>query len=386
MMNKRFLLFCMVMISVMILVSGCWNYAELDRIAIVSGLAVDKNPKGDKFLLTAEIVDIQGSLTEEHVKARRIQAEGDTIFDAVRNMILISAKKLYWSHTKAIIVSQDVAKEGIRPVIDWVCRDIEPRADMGIFVSREKTAWELLEQQSITTDIRAFEMEYMLIANTDLSKSVRIDIIELIDTIAGKGTSSYLPAIGVTLNDGRMTANLSGIAVLKKDKFIEFLSEQDAKFFLFVRNKIRGGLLIISPDEEQPKDRITLEIFKSKTKIQPVYSNGKLLMKININTEVGIAEEDAPINYMIEKNKNKLKKETEEYLNKNIENIIKKVQENFDTDIFGFGRIVMEKMPSLWKNIDDEWDEVFKTLEVDINTEIDIRGSGLISKPIQVGD
>jgi len=370
----------------MILVSGCWNYTEVDRIAIVSGLAVDKNPKGDKFLLTAEIVDMQGSLTEGNVKARRTQSEGDTFFDAIRNMILISAKKLYWSHAKAIIVSQDVAKEGIIPIIDWISRDIEPRTDMGIFVSREKTAWELLEQQSITTDIRAFEMEYMLVANNALSKSVRVNIIELIDTISGKGTSPYLPAIGVTLSDRKRTANLSGMAVLKKDKLIGFLSEQDTKFFLFVKNKIQGGLLIVYPDEEHPNDGVTLEIFKSKTKVQPVYSNGKLLMKININTEVGIAEEDIPINYMIETNKSKLKKETEEYLNKNIENIIKKVQEDFDTDIFGFGRIVMEEMPSLWKNIDDEWDEIFRTLEVDINTEIDIRGSGLISKPIQVGD
>ena len=385
-MNKRFVLFCTVMISVVILLSGCWNYREVDRIAIVSGLAVDQSPKGDKFLLTAEIVDVQGSLTEGNVKARRIQAEGDTIFDAVRNMILISAKRLYWSHAKAIIVSQDVAKEGIVSIIDWISRDIEPRTDMGIFVSREKTAWELLEQQSVTTDIRAFEMEYMLMGNNALSKSVRVDIIELVDTISGKGTSSYLPAIGVTLNDGKRTANLSGIAVLKKDKLIGFLNEQDTKFFLFVKNKIQGGLLIVSPDEGHPKDKITLEIFKSKTKVQPVYSNGKLLMKIDINTEVAVAQEDIPINYMIEKNKNRLKKETEKYLNKNIENIIKKVQEDFDTDIFGFGSIVMKEMPSLWKNIEDEWNEIFKTLEVDINTEIDIRGSGLLSKPIQVGD
>lgn len=385
-MNRRFVLFCTVMIIVMILVSGCWNYREIERLAIVSGVAIDKTPKGDKFLLTAEIVDVQGSLTEGNVKARRIQSEGDTIFDATRNAILISAKKLYWSHAKAIIISQDVAKEGIRSIIDWVSRDPEPRINMSIFVSREKTAWELLEQQSVTTDIRAFEMEYMLMGNNALSKSAKIDINELVDVISGKGTSSYLPAIGVTLNDRKKTANLSGMAVFKKDKLIGFLNEQDTKFFLFVKNKIQGGLLIVSPDGEQPKDKVTLEIFKNKTKIQPVYSNGKLLMKIDINTEVNIGQEDIPINYMIEKNKNKLKKETEEYLNKNVENIIKKVQEDFETDIFGFGRIVMEEMPSLWKNIEDEWDEIFKTLEVDINTEIDIRGSGLISKPIQVGD
>lgn len=385
-MNSRFFLLFIVIFMVIILLSGCWSYREIDRLAIVSGLAIDKNHQSNKLRLTAEVIDMQGSLTEGKVKSRRVESEGDTIFDAVRNMISISAKRLYWSHTKAIIVSQDVAKEGITPIIDFISRNNEPRLTMTIFVSKEKTAKELLEQQSVSTDIRAFEMEYMLMGNKNLSKSVNVEVSELIDILSGKGVSSYLPAIGVTLNDGKKTANLSGTAVFKRDKLVGFLNKEDTKFFLFIKNKIKGGLLTIAPDKENVNNKVTLNIFKNKTNIKPIYLGEKLLLKIDVNTEVSIGEIDSNINYMTEKNRDILKKETERYLKKNIENVVKKVQKDFDSDIFGFGRTIMEDMPSLWKDIENEWDEVFKTLETEANVRVNIKDSGLISKPIQVGD
>lgn len=385
-MNTRLLLLFILILSFMILLSGCWNYREIDRLAIVSGLAIDKNHINNKFMLTAEIVDLLGSLTEGNVKAKRIEAEGETVVDAVRNMIKVSGKRLYWSHTKVIIVSEDVAKEGIKPIIDFISRNNEPRLTINMFISRKKTAKELLNQQSVTTNIRAFEMEYMLMGNNSLSKSMKVDTSELVDIMSGKGISSYLPALDITLNDEKKTATLSGLAVFKKDKLIGFLNEEDTKYFLFLKNKIKGGLLVIPMNDEKSNDKVTLEIFKNKTKIKPIYTKEKLLMKVDINTEFSIKEEDTNINYMSKENRNILKKETEVYLQKNIEKVIKKVQEDFDSDIFGFGRIVMIDMPSLWKNIEKDWNKIFKTLEVEINAKVNIKDGGLVSKPVQVGD
>lgn len=385
-MNTRLLLLFILILSFMILLSGCWNYREIDRLAIVSGLAIDKNHINNKFMLTAEIVDLLGSLTEGNVKAKRIEAEGETVVDAVRNMIKVSGKRLYWSHTKVIIVSEDVAKEGIKPIIDFISRNNEPRLTINMFISRKKTAKELLNQQSVTTNIRAFEMEYMLMGNNSLSKSMKVDTSELVDIMSGKGISSYLPAIDITLNDEKKTATLSGLAVFKKDKLIGFLNEEDTKYFLFLKNKIKGGLLVIPMNDEKSNDKVTLEIFKNKTKIKPIYTKEKLLMKVDINTEFSIKEEDTNINYMSKENRSILKKETEVYLQKNIEKVIKKVQEDFDSDIFGFGRIVMIDMPSLWKNIEKDWNKIFKTLEVEINAKVNIKDGGLVSKPVQVGD
>lgn len=370
----------------MFLLSGCWNYKEIDKLAIVSGMAVDKNEKGDKFLLTSEIVDVKEIMGKTTVTSKKIDSEGETIFDAMRNMIKISGKKLYWSHAKVIVISQDVAKEDIIPVIDWVARDQEPRIEINLLISKEKTARELLSQQSITTDIRSIEMDLMLNANKSLSKAPRTAVYEFINALASEGISPTIPAIGITTSENKKTSELSGTAVFKKDKFLGFLDEEETKYFLFIRDKIKGGLLPVNISEDNFNDKVTLEIFENNTKLKPVNLNENLFININIRTRVSIAEEDTSRNYIDEPGRAKLKNAAEKKLEDQIINLVKKVQNDFDSDIFGFGEVVKNEMPLLWKNIKGDWDKIFKNLEVKVNSEMNISNSGIINKPIEVGD
>ncbi|MFD2874847.1 hypothetical protein ACFTAO_00885 [Paenibacillus rhizoplanae] len=82
--------------------TGCWNYAEVDDMAIVAGVAIDKNEDG-KLLLTAEIVDTGGSADKAQAGYKMVSLSGNTMFEIVRNLISITGKKLFWSHAKAII-------------------------------------------------------------------------------------------------------------------------------------------------------------------------------------------------------------------------------------------------------------------------------------------
>ncbi len=384
-MSKKYILILLI-ISNILLLSGCWNYREVERLAIVSGLAVDKDENSGEFLLITELVDVKETMGKTTLTSKKIDSRGKTILDAIRNMIKISGKKLYFSHTKVVIISQDVARENIIPIVDWISRDHEPRIDLDLLISREKTAKELLSQQSVTTDIRALEMSFMLDANKSLSKSPKVGTYEFINALEAEGISPTLPTIGITTIENKETSELSGTAVFKKEKLVGFLDEEESKYLLFIRDKIKGGLLSIDMSENNPKDKVTLEIFKNKTKIKPVYSGENISMNIIIKTEVSIEENDTSINNIDENGRAKLKNESEKYLEKQINNLIKKVQNEFDSDIFGFGAKIKAEMPYLWKTIKDDWDDIFKDLDVVVNAQIDIRNSGITSKPIEVGD
>src|SRR4051794_23013200 len=103
-----------------IMLTGCWNYKEIDKLAIVAGAAIDK--EDDQFLLTAEVVKTKGE-KDSKPESLKIEGRGKTIFDATRNINKVSGKRLYWSHAKVIIISQEVAREGIIPAIDLFNRD-----------------------------------------------------------------------------------------------------------------------------------------------------------------------------------------------------------------------------------------------------------------------
>ena len=203
-------------------------------------------------------------------------------------------------------------------------RDQEPRINIDLLVSKEKTAKELLSQQSITTDIRALEMSSMLEANKSLAKAPKVGAYEFISALDSEGISPTLPAIGITISEGQKTSELSGTAVFKKDKLVGFLDEEESKLFLIIRNKIKGGLLIIDMSEDNPKDKVTLEIYKNKTKIKPEYSNGNIKIKINIKTEVSIGEEDSTIDYMSKNGRTRLKEIAEKQIENQVKDLIKK--------------------------------------------------------------
>lgn len=364
--------------------TGCWNYVEIDRLYMVSGFAVDKGTNG-KYLLTVEIVDIElgGKVTKFTSKV--FTAEGDTLFDAVRNIINISGKRLYWSHAKVVIISQDIAREGMIQILDWIARDTEPRMEIRILISKESTANEIF---SINKEkkIQSLELDQMLSSQNSVSKAPDIKVYQLINTLSEEKQSEILPAVGLTADGGEKTVTLSGSAILKKDKLVGFLGEEETKYVLFIKDKIKGGILPEMESGENSRHSISLEVFKNKTKIVPEYSNGELAVNIDIKTNVSVDEHGYTGNHINPQNRSMLKVEAQKSLEKNIENVIVKVQDQYSTDIFGFGTAVKIKMPYIWKSIYHDWDSLFADLKVNVTSTIDIRDTGLISKPIKAGE
>lgn len=381
-MNKYFLLVLIVILTVVPLM-GCWSYREINNLALVSGVAIDKNPSGEGYEMTAEIIDISSSNKEPDFDSLRLQSKGATIFDCSRNMINISAKMLYWGHATTIIVSEEVAKDGILPILDWVMRDSEPRLTLYIFVSKAKDAKELLSLRSVSTKIRSFEMESMIISNKNLSKVPDIQVYELINDISTTGIYPVLPTLDAVVNEGQKTTKLSGGAILNQGSLTGFISLEDILYYLFVRNEVKSGLLTVNLSGGDPTNTTTLEIFKSKTKITPKLSDGKLSMSIKVKTQVTIGELNTNIDLISQSGIEQLRNAAQKSLEKDILNIIEKIQKDFGLDIFGFGNAVKEQMPDLWKDIQYEWDEIFKDLVVEVDSDIHIKNSGHSSNTIK---
>lgn len=381
-MNKSFI-FILTLILISILLTGCWNYREIDKLAIVSGIAVDKPNSNEGYEVTAEVINVSSSMREPKFNSTRMESRGASIFDSMRNIINVSAKQLFWSHSSIIIVSEDIAKEGILPILDWVTRNSEPRLSTYIIVSEAQNARDILTSQSLTTEIRSFEIQEMIISNNKLAKIPNIQIYELNNQLAAKGINPVIPTIKIVINEDKPTMVLSGGAVLNKDKLAGYISLEDVKYYLFTRDKIKEGLLVTNLDSEDPKEKVTLEIYKNRTKITPVISNGELSINIKISTEVSIEESSNSINALNENVIQNIKLNAEKSLKNNVLRVISNVQNDFGLDIFGFGQMVREKMPKVWKDVEENWDEIFKELKVNVDTDVHIRSSGHLSKTIR---
>jgi len=364
--------------------TGCWNYREVEQLAIVSGVAVDKDGK-DKVLVTAEIVSVQQEQKQSTLKPVYIQAVGMTFFDAARSMIALDGKRLYWSHAKVVIVGEEIAKQGISEVLDFINRDAEVREDMWVLLSREKSASEIFNSKPELESILSFQIDNTMRAQESISRYPAIELYEFLDNIGSEETSTTIPTVKLIDYRGKTEVYITGSAIIKKDKLLGYLGETDTRSMLWVQNEIKGGVYPVK-DVADTQTTVSLEIFRNKTKIKPEVKDGVPIIKVNVLTDVNIGEIMGHENFIGEKGRKLLEKDAESQIKKDIEGVIEKAQKEYKTDFLGFGENVKRSMPSVWRSIEKEWNEIFMDIEVSVEVDVRIRGSATTSKPIKVGE
>ncbi|MBW7571403.1 Ger(x)C family spore germination protein [Caproiciproducens faecalis] len=373
---------CVLLLIVsMFFLNGCWNYREIETLAMVSGFAIDKGTDGHKYHLTFEFLD----LTSENMGSKLLETDGDTVFDAVRNAISKSQKKLMFSDCKIILISKELASEGIAPLLDFVTRDTEPRITLHPMISEEKTAGEILQQKPLTDHLICLELNQILDQNTaNLAEAPKIRLYQANNLLEGQGSSLFLPSIKIAKQKAASTLELAGTAVFKQDKLVGFLDRNQSKDLLFIKNQIKGGLLLVSPDASGQK--ITLEIKESKTEIKPVFVNQLVTIQINIKTACALAEDETSKSYDTLEGLKKVEERANKMLESDITGTIQTVQTKYDSDIFGFGSLVYQSDPQYWEKEKPKWGELFPTLKVSVTADVKILNTAVAKSTIKAGE
>ena len=380
----RIALLTFIVLMNLVFATGCWNYREVDEFSIVTGVAVDKGIE-NQFQMTVEIVQISSG-KDTKMTSKTITVEGKTMFDAARNLISLSGKRLYWSHAKVLILSKEIASEGVTKIIEWYTRDAETREEVNILISEEESAKAIFDAQGTTEDVKSFVLGEIIKNQASLSKAPITDILKFDIESKTKGISTVIPAISLKKTDGKMIPQIMGTAIIKNDKLVGFLNGEETKDLIFIRNEVRGGLLV---EEMQTKDEptlVSLEIFKSKTKVTPVVDNKDIKINLDIDTIAAIDEIGGAENFIDDEGRMKLEQSAENTLEKRIESLINKIKLEYDADIFGFGAKLWEDKAQVWNNVGNNWEEIFKDLRVNVKARVHIKNSAVLSKSFEKGD
>jgi spore germination protein KC len=366
-----------------IIIAGCWNYREVEQLAIASGVAVDTNADGTAHI-TIEVVNIGGG-SDVAYEPKYIESDGITFFEAARKAITKEGKKIYWSHCKVVILSEIIAKEEVSKYLDFLYRDAEIREDIWLLISKEKTAGEILQSKGMLKPIVSFQIDDTMRSQKAVSRFPTIQMYEFFDRLIYKQVSAILPTVNLVEQHGEKTPHVGGTAIFKGKKLIGFLNEEDTKGVLWLRDEIEGGLIVLK-DAAGTNDNVTLEIFKSKSKITPAVQDGVLKIKVETELDVNIGAILGETDFINSPGRQKLAKAAEDHIKKQIDNAYIKLRDEYKADIFGFGRRVEMKLPDIWNQIKKDWDKFFAELEVDVKVTVNIKGSGATRMPIKIGE
>ncbi|MCY6485190.1 Ger(x)C family spore germination protein [Clostridium aestuarii] len=383
---KEILLVTVIILNVFIF-SGCWDYTQIDKLEIVAGIAIDKNENTNEYILTTEVLEPILGARENQLLSKVIQIEGKSLFDSIRNTISKTSKRLYFSHTKVVIISKKIAQTEILPIIDIINRDAELRGDMKILISKEDTAGEILNNlYKKETNIISYDIDKAFTARKSLSKYPEIDVWGFVEELMADGMAPIVPGIQNEVKDGIPGFKVDGSYAFKRDKSVGCLDGRETKSALWLRDDIKSGAIVVQSDIDGETYKNTLEIFNNKTQIKPIKKNGKIALEINIELDSGIVELDSEKNFIDKKKREILKMDAEKLIKRDIERVIDKAQIEFESDIFGFSSIINREMPKEWKKNKKNWEEEFKKLDTNVQVKVNIRNSALISKPIKIGE
>ncbi|MGE4353448.1 MAG: Ger(x)C family spore germination protein [Oscillospiraceae bacterium] len=366
--------------------SGCWNNRELDTLGIVMGVGLDKPAEGGRIKITAQLVNPNNSSSSKNGGGSgsdsspfwNVEATGDTVFSAVRDLTDISSRRLFFPHNQVLVFGKSLAENGVRDYIDFFARDPETRPNVLILIS-EGTAEEILNTKSKLEAMPAENIHQLIDgASANTSQIASVKLKDLITRLMSKTTAPIAPMIEITERGGEKTATLSGTAVFKDDKLVGKLDKTEGRGLLWVLDEVESG--IIKVNHKTSGDLISIEIVRANGKFKPEIKDGKIKIKIDITESGNIGDQSGDEDLSELSEISILEDELSETIRDEIMSAIEKAK-NLNTDIFGFGDSIHQHYPKEWKELEDKWDEIFPQLEVEIKVEAKIRLMGRISSP-----
>ncbi|HWS30434.1 MAG TPA: Ger(x)C family spore germination protein [Clostridia bacterium] len=361
-------------LTILLALSGCWDYRGLNNLVFVSGIAVDKNPETGDYIVTFEIMRLQENIKQEGLSSTIVESTGRTIPEAVRNANRRVTYRLYFGHSTVLIISEQLAIDGeVEQILDWVLRESEMRETASIVVSVGQPAGDILKLKGLDQSVVANEINRIL-KEDDKTASLTYNVAayEAYNLLNAEGESLVLPIFHAAYNDGEMVVESNGLAVFKDTVMLGTLSPLESKMFLFLIDEMHGGTLICGLPEKKGM-YFTLAVSKSDTKIDYERgADGQFTFFIKIKLSTSLTQTDKSADMLKEDIISDFERYAEEQLKGDIEEAVQRVQREYASDIFGLGNYIHDTNYSLWREIKDSWDEFFHNARVIAEPDISI--------------
>lgn len=382
------------LITLSLLLTGCAGKRELNELAIVMAVGIDKGEEGN-VRVTAQIPrpsDARGQTGAPSGQTGdaiwSVSAEGKTLFEAIRNLGRFSPRRIFWAHNFIIVINEEFAKTGIQDVIDFFTRNPELRMNTWVAVTPDKAV-------EVVTTITGLEVipgeavDKLLRYSAITSQAPRTTMRNLYSSYLSEGSDPVLTRVrlvekGVSNKDpGKMNVKqveLAGAGVFKKDKLIGILEGDEVRGLIPFIERLESVILSVSCPNDK-SENVSLELRHQNFKIIPGYEDGKPTFHVKLVTYSSIAEADCPISLKDKKQVDEMEKELEELLYNDIKKIVDKVKKDYHADILRLGEEFNNKYPSEWKQLKADWKERLQDAKIDIVVDAKIKNSVLLYNP-----
>ncbi|MCP1311605.1 Ger(x)C family spore germination protein [Paenibacillus tyrfis] len=353
--------------------TGCWDRKEINDIAVVMAIGIDKSPKG--YIVSAQIPipeaagKIGGNDTGTGGKQSFFieSSMGRSIKEAFENMQNRTARRFLFSHQRILIIGEELAKSGVSKVLDFINRNGESRLSAYILVAKGKSL------DILKTSAPLDHMSYEAIRQIT-KMGMRRTTSEFLNEIYQVGKDPIIPLVEVIKIQNIAKPEIKKMAVFKEDK-MRFVSNQKQTLGIYwLTNRIKRKSITFPVQENE---EITVEILDQKKKINAMIRTD--MPEFNVNIEVrGVIRENKS---SLDIENLEVFHQVEARLGEEIKSQVTAILEETTSrqiDSFGFGNYLYRKENIKWETLwKDKWEKILPEIKANIHVNVVIQSTGV---------
>ncbi len=390
----------LLIIVMLLLTGGCWQYQELDHLAMVSAIGIDKVE--DEYLVTVQVINVRkltkdSSAGSNEAPITIYEGKAKTLGQAINKVYLQSPKDLYLGHIEVVVIGEDTAKIGLREYIDFLLRDREARKVYPVVIAKEAKANEVLKVLTSIETLPSTNLTSILEnAHKNNGTLTNRTFDNILICLYVRGRHPVVPAVEIIkpTKKGDETDNISssdpetkliatGPAVLLDDKLAGYFNDDQGLGYNIIRKRVQSSVISFPCDNKG--NYASVKIDTPNFKLDAKVKNNSPLFNLSVEVTATISDYNCDLNLKKPENVKKVEEMANKRLTEILNSAIKSTQKEYKSDVLGFGEVLYRNNYKYWEKVEKDWDKMYQNVEYKIEAKTTINNTGSTTIPAKEG-
>lgn len=368
------------------LLSGCYNYRELNELGITTAVSIDY--KDNNFYVIAEVINPikqQDASSSNNSPFVNYNSSSSSLQDAFRKVVLESPRQLYAAQLEIIVLSEEVVNNHLEEVLEYFARDPESRTEIKIIVARTEDSTKAITLQTLLTSLSSSN----IIKSLDLQSKVLgmaypVTLNELLNMYIDPYLEVVLPSMtlygnyeigdekeNITTSSPKAIVKIDGSTITKDNKILGYLDLEESKILNLINGKLKETIIKMNYYDGY----IIFEPNRIKVSRELDIKNN--IIKINISGYSKTKEIQSNIDLKDPKEVEKLNKALNMELEKKITDTFNSIREKYDTDVFGFQELYYRTDYKYFKENCTNWyEDIYPKIKLEVKANVRLYEKG----------
>lgn len=368
------------------LLSGCYNYRELNELGITTAVSIDY--KDNNFYVIAEVINPikqQDASSSNNSPFVNYNSSSSSLQDAFRKVVLESPRQLYAAQLEIIVLSEEVVNNHLEEVLEYFARDPETRTEIKIIVAKTEDSTKAITLQTLLTSLSSSNIINSLdLQSKVLGISYPVTLNELLNMYIDPYLEVVLPSMtlygnyeigdekeNITTSSPKAIVKIDGSTITKDNKILGYLDLEESKILNLINGKLKETIIKMNYYDGY----IIFEPNRIKVSRELDIKNN--IIKINISGYSKTKEIQSNINVKNPKEVEKLNKALNMELEKKVTDTFNSIREKYDTDVFGFQELYYRTDYKYFKENCTNWyEDIYPKIKLEVKANVRLYEKG----------